>query len=935
IFKIEDQLYRIMRSTRKKGKKKSESSLEFQVLSENGYKSITGKTIKESQNRIIEIVKMDYQTFINSAFILQGKADQFTTKSPIERKKILAEILNLKQFDTLQERAKDKLKEIENDKVAISKETEKYNEIIQDEELVREKLSIDRMSLENSANDLVLIESDLSWMIEEKENYKNELSILKQIDKVYHDNKNTLELLNRDLEKLKNEIINLDSLIVRKEEIEAKYNKLNNFKKENDIYSDKLIKTSEIENKINTLKTEINNQRNDIKIELQKLQERSENYHRDQLEHEKVIKDKDKVLEAIDKLTKAKETENEYQNKSALSQKLTQKKVLLDKKLQLEIQEIKISESKITTQISERKLQIDSVKDIKEQLEKINSDLAEIERKIVLRDNIKENGTKLGANIENNNKLIAQKQEEIKVYSDKIKHWSDFHEANCPMCSRSLDEIDRKKIIEKYGQDIQAIEYEIEKINIENSLAQKKKEDYRNDYTKLSSEIKARDVLQKQLGEYEKMLSNAKIAEEQINELQKKLSLLSDKITNNNINHDLQTEILEVENQIITIDYNPEKLSLIQAEVNNWKWAEGKIDNIKSSESTLNKIIEVLPKLDLKITSLKDSLENNIFAKDKESELNSLTLELSNIAYKKEEHQILRESIINLKDYDSYWNQLQQSITRSVAINEELFRMDKNKIKLDNDILENSKKVEKIPSLEEKLTKSTVKLDEKNQVHLRIRKENNELTISVSKNTEKIEQFSKFKESMKENQDKQEKLDYEVRLYKELVNAFGKKGIQSVIIENAIPEIENAANELLNRITEGRMHISFNTRKENKTNDKITETLDIFISDELGTRNYEMYSGGEAFRVNFAIRLALSKLLARRSGTKLKTLVIDEGFGTQDAKGISRLIESINTVSADFEKILIITHMNELKEAFPTKLEVYKTIDGSKVKLFH
>ncbi|MBC7473998.1 MAG: AAA family ATPase, partial [Candidatus Sericytochromatia bacterium] len=46
IFKIEDQLYRIMRSTRKKGKKKSESSLEFQVLSENGYKSITGKTIK-------------------------------------------------------------------------------------------------------------------------------------------------------------------------------------------------------------------------------------------------------------------------------------------------------------------------------------------------------------------------------------------------------------------------------------------------------------------------------------------------------------------------------------------------------------------------------------------------------------------------------------------------------------------------------------------------------------------------------------------------------------------------------------------------------------------------------------------------------------------------------------------------------------------------
>ena len=42
------------------------------------------------------------------------------------------------------------------------------------------------------------------------------------------------------------------------------------------------------------------------------------------------------------------------------------------------------------------------------------------------------------------------------------------------------------------------------------------------------------------------------------------------------------------------------------------------------------------------------------------------------------------------------------------------------------------------------------------------------------------------------------------------------------------------------------------------------ETLDIVISDDQGARGYEMYSGGEAFRVNFAVRIALSKLLARR-----------------------------------------------------------------------
>jgi exonuclease SbcC len=47
---------------------------------------------------------------------------------------------------------------------------------------------------------------------------------------------------------------------------------------------------------------------------------------------------------------------------------------------------------------------------------------------------------------------------------------------------------------------------------------------------------------------------------------------------------------------------------------------------------------------------------------------------------------------------------------------------------------------------------------------------------------------------------------------------------------------------------------------------------------------YETYSGGEAFRINFAIRLVLAKLLAQRAGAALQLLIVDEGFGTQDAQ---------------------------------------------------
>ena len=109
--------------------------------------------------------------------------------------------------------------------------------------------------------------------------------------------------------------------------------------------------------------------------------------------------------------------------------------------------------------------------------------------------------------------------------------------------------------------------------------------------------------------------------------------------------------------------------------------------------------------------------------------------------------------------------------------------------------------------------------------------------------------------------------------------------------------------------------------------------MDIVIGDELGTRNYEMFSGGEAFRINFAVRIALSRLLARRAGAPLPTLIIDEGFGTQDNTGMEKLKEAINSIQGDFEKILVITHMDELKDAFPTRIDVTKTAAGSTISV--
>ncbi|MGD2146831.1 MAG: SMC family ATPase [Anaerolineae bacterium] len=175
-------------------------------------------------------------------------------------------------------------------------------------------------------------------------------------------------------------------------------------------------------------------------------------------------------------------------------------------------------------------------------------------------------------------------------------------------------------------------------------------------------------------------------------------------------------------------------------------------------------------------------------------------------------------------------------------------------------------------------------------------------------------------------------LEAEQGIYEELRTAFGVRGVPAMIIEAAVPEIETEANRLLSRMTDGRMHVRFDTQRETKAGD-VREALEIRIADELGTRPYENYSGGEQFRVNFAIRIALSKLLARRAGAQLQTLVVDEGFGTQDDQGRQRLVEAINTVQEDFKRILVITHISELRDAFPARIEVTKTPEGSTLHL--
>ena len=146
---------------------------------------------------------------------------------------------------------------------------------------------------------------------------------------------------------------------------------------------------------------------------------------------------------------------------------------------------------------------------------------------------------------------------------------------------------------------------------------------------------------------------------------------------------------------------------------------------------------------------------------------------------------------------------------------------------------------------------SSIEAAEERQNHLNdLRLEQRICTEKVGSARQKISALDNLVERRKSRVVKRDEVAEQIGIYSELYDAFGKQGVPAMIIEAAVPEIENTTNELLGKMTYGRMNVRFDTQKALKSGDT-KETLDIKIADDLGTRNYELYSGGESFRVNF------------------------------------------------------------------------------------
>ena len=334
-----------------------------------------------------------------------------------------------------------------------------------------------------------------------------------------------------------------------------------------------------------------------------------------------------------------------------------------------------------------------------------------------------------------------------------------------------------------------------------------------------------------------------------------------------------------------------------------------------------------------RLNEIETLLTNQTYAEDEKRDLAALQSEMIKLAYDENAHDACRDHEAALSPVESKWQQVQNARAQLQPIQREISELElrvqngnKDLGQLEQDVNREKAELDALGEIQPDLQIAKKEYDQ-------VQAETNRIRSDKGAAEQRVSVLVSLKAQRKEVLAEREAANYRISQLKYLEKAFSKNGIPAVLIDQALPEIEEHANMILGKLTDERMSVRFSTQEDYKDKSRETkkETLAIYISDETGTREYEMFSGGEAFRVNFAIRLALSHILTRRAGARLQMLVIDEGFGSQDAEGRQRLVESITAVQNDFEMILVITHLDELKDVFPSRIEVEKTAGGSQV----
>ena len=784
-FMAGENTYRASRRHVNPGRQGRSGATELQLLvqSNGSFQPITGNAVRETQSKIDQIVGMDYDTFINSAFLLQGRADEFTNKRPGERKEVLAKIIGLERYDRLENMAKQRSQEKRGESQEMQRQLEQLR-------LETSKSGAVELELES-------VERELARVVESLEAKRE-----------------SRDALRMQVQSLAAQRAEAETLTAR---VPALKDELARHKSENERLGARIAGY-----------VAVTAQRPEI-----------ERGHLALTEARARRLEMDALRDQHDKLTEARRT---------LAAQIETAKVRLEEKIaQLERRtrdELK-PRAALGSGLAER-LEL-----TKTELDAVRGDEATLVRR---RDLLSKLTTRIGQ-MEAAEKQLKSEGQELRSKLNLVE--ARPGDAFCPLCGTTLGDDACVNLVESYSREIE------DKLNL-----------YK------SNDQELRDALSRKT--------------------------------------DLETELTNLD----------------ASTKSRRSQAEQSLTLYQSRLEESGKVSQELETTSSEIARLREDLENGVYSAEERRKAAELDQAIDALGYQPEILKGLDQRIHELGVYDQKRVQLDEALQRLPEDRESLAFSHSMMQTREAELIEAQQKIEKlheqmgdVAALEGRLQSAEAEVGELERRQQDLFGSQGELRGALDKLKAMETTIDQKTRDLTQARDEQE-------AYEELRRAFGKAGVQALIIETMLPHIEEEANVLIGRMTDNRMHLKLETQRSprSRSGDPI-ETLEIIISDELGPRSYEMFSGGEAFRINLALRIALSKALANRKGAPLPTLFIDEGFGTQDAAGRERIVDVINAIQEDFQQIIVITHMDELKDLFPTRIEVEKGESGSTYSL--
>ena len=149
---------------------------------------------------------------------------------------------------------------------------------------------------------------------------------------------------------------------------------------------------------------------------------------------------------------------------------------------------------------------------------------------------------------------------------------------------------------------------------------------------------------------------------------------------------------------------------------------------------------------------------------------------------------------------------------------------------------------------------------------------------------------------------------------------FHEKGLPLILLRTFLERVEYWADYYVSRFLPGKsIRIDIHG-----------DEVSIIVYDGATIRDLTTYSGGEMVLLGFAIRLGIARTLAEKAGITPHFLIIDEGFGPLSSEFREELLKTLNELQRDYEKIIVISHVDEVKESpyFESQIHVYKDDRG-------